>query len=252
VKIPIEDLLPHSNWQGWIYQAAGVGNSGAEGTHFYYGSETAEGSLKTAPSAGQFSFSVDVDERGPYSILLRTARGPNSPGDARNDIWIRLDGHTRSVTPDGPAELTSGGNGFVKFKGATTKWSNAHQFSTETHDDINPASTVLLDEGVHTITFAPRSTGFHIDSVQVVRIGDLPKSTGSGAGGTDGTATEIALGPDPHVTVFLGHDGYRHADDNLAMLVGTAQALKSAAGNAGINLAGLIYGDVKDAVSIIC
>ena len=35
---------------------------------------------------------------------------------------------------------------------------------------------MVFDEGVHTITFAPRSTGFHINSVLVVKKG----STGSG------------------------------------------------------------------------
>jgi hypothetical protein len=42
------------------------------------------------------------------------------------------------------------------------------------------------------------------------------------------------------------HDGYRDADDNLALLIGTAQALEAASGNVRIDVGGLIYGDVKD------
>ena len=171
VKVQIEDLLGKNPSGGWVYQAPGVGNKNAEGAHYYYKSQTAQGSLKKAGSAGQFSFKVNIAEAGQYSILLRGARDTNNPGDARNDIWIKVDGNTQSVMPKGTPTLTSGGNGFVKFKGATTHWTDAHQFSTSTHGDKNPASTVVFDKGTHTITFAPRSTGFHIDSVQVIKKG---------------------------------------------------------------------------------
>ena len=50
--------------------------------------------------------------------------------------------------PKGTPTLTSGGNGFVKFKGAPAAWMNAHQvFSTSQHGDKNPASTVVFDKG---------------------------------------------------------------------------------------------------------
>ena len=58
----------------------------------------------------------------------------------------------------------------MKLKGAQTNWVNAHQFSTSTQGDRNPDSTVVFDEGMHTITFAPRSIGYHIDSVQVIQL----------------------------------------------------------------------------------
>ena len=171
VKVQIEDLLGKTPGGGWVYQAPGVGNKNAEGAHYYYKSQTAQGSLKKAGTAGQFSFKVDVTEAGRYEVLLRAARDTNNPGDARNDIWIKIDGNTQSVMPKGTPTLTSGGNGFVKFKGATTTWTDAHQFSTSAHGDKNPASTVVFDKGIHTITFAPRSTGFHIDSVKIVKVG---------------------------------------------------------------------------------
>ena len=65
-----------------------------------------------------------------------------------------------------PPQLTSGGEGFVKFKGspAEHKWMNAHIFSTPKHGDKNPESTVVFDKGVHTITIAPRSTGVRATS----------------------------------------------------------------------------------------
>ena len=169
VKVQIEDLLGTNPTGGWVYQAPGVGNRNAEGAHYYYKSQTAEGSLKTVPAEGRFSFSLDIKEAGTYSILLRAARDTNNPGDARNDIWIRVDGDTQSAMPEGTPTLTSGGEGFVKLKGAQTSWVNAHQFSTHTSGDKNPASTVVFGVGEHTITFAPRSIGYHIDSVQVIQ-----------------------------------------------------------------------------------
>lgn len=237
IKIQIEDLLPKMNWQGWVYQAPGVGNKGAEGAHYYFRSQTEEGSLKKATEAGRFGFTLDVEEAGQYSILLRAARDTNTPGDARNDIWIRVDGDTQSVMPEGTAELTHGGGGFVKFKGAQTSWGNARQFSTETRDDVNPTSTVLLDKGLHTITFAPRSIGFHVDSVQVVKVGKAVKPAPDGGS---------ASAEKSHVKVWLSHDGYRDADDNLAMLVGSAQAATAASKSPLIDVAGVVFGDVKD------
>ena len=48
------------------------------------------------------------------------------------------------------------------------------------------------------------------------------------------------------VKVWLSHDGYRDPDDNLAMLVGGAQARKVEASNSSVKVAGFVYGDTKD------
>ena len=188
-KIQIEDLLGTKPTGGWVYQAPGQGNKNAEGAHYYYKSQTAQGSHKTAGMAGRFTAKIDVQEAGTYSILLRASRDTNNPGDARNDIWIRVDGNTQKVMPHGTPQLTSGGDGFVKFKGASTGWVNAHMFSTPVHGDKNPASTVVLNKGVHTIDFAPRSTGYHIDSFQVIK-------TGAKAGGPS-TSPDPSPAPEP-------------------------------------------------------
>jgi hypothetical protein len=195
-KIQIEDLLGSKPSGGWVYQAPGQGNPGAEGAHYYYRSQTQEGSHKRAPEQGRFGFSVEIEEAGQYKILLRATRDTNNPGDARNDIWIRVDGNTQKVMPKGTPELTSGGEGFVKFKGAQTAWVNAHQFSTDVHGDKNPESVVVLGKGVHKIDFAPRSTGYHIDSVQVIKVGKvgtspvLPEPEPEPGGGT--TSARVA------------------------------------------------------------
>ena len=188
-KIQIEDLLGTKPTGGWVYQASGQGNKNAEGAHYYYKSQTAQGSHKTAGMAGRFTAKIDVQEAGTYSILLRASRDSNNPGDSRNDIWIRVDGNTQKVMPHGTPQLTSGGDGFVKFKGASTGWVNAHMFSTPQHGDKNPTSTVVFDKGIHTIDFAPRSTGYHIDSFQVIK-------TGAKAGGPS-TSPSTSPSPDP-------------------------------------------------------
>ena len=172
VVVQVEDLLGRNPTGGWVYQAPGVGNAGAQGAHYYYKSQTQQGSHKTAPKEGRFELDLDVAEAGTYSILLRVSRDTANPGDARNDIWIKVDAGTQSVIP-GKQQLTSGGEGFVKYKAGPPagKWVDAKVFSTPTHGDNNAPSDVVLSKGMHTITFAPRSTGFHIDSVKIVKKG---------------------------------------------------------------------------------
>jgi hypothetical protein len=138
-------------------------------------SQTMQGSNREAPEEGRFSFSVEIDQAGVYGILLRGARDTNSPPDARNDIWIQIDGDTSAVMPDGSPRLVSGGDGFVKYKGAQTSWVNARMFSSDEDGVPNPASDVVFGSGLHTVVFAPRSTGYHIDSVQVVLRSLLPE-----------------------------------------------------------------------------
>src|SRR5687767_9440565 len=82
-KIQIEDLLGLVPTGGWVYQAPGQGNPGAEGAHYYYKSQTAEGSNDNVPQDGRFGFQIEVEQSGSYSILLRAARDVSDPGDAR-------------------------------------------------------------------------------------------------------------------------------------------------------------------------
>lgn len=48
------------------------------------------------------------------------------------------------------------------------------------------------------------------------------------------------------IRVWLSHDGYRDPDDNLAQLVGAAQARTVAKSTADVAVAGLIFGDATD------
>jgi hypothetical protein len=172
VKVQVESLLGKDPNGGWVRVGEGKGNDDAEGAHYYYRSQTAQGSHKKAPKAGRFDFDIKIEDAGKYAILVRAARDKSDPGDARNDIWIRVDGDTEKVMPKGTPGLTEGGGGFVKFKGGLSKhWSDLKVFSTPKHGDKNPDSEVMFDKGMHNIAFAPRSTGLHIDSVLIVKKG---------------------------------------------------------------------------------
>ena len=48
------------------------------------------------------------------------------------------------------------------------------------------------------------------------------------------------------IRVWLSHDGYRDPDDNLAMLIGGAQADAVAAASGRVAVGGFVYGDTKD------
>jgi hypothetical protein len=214
-KIQIEDILGTSPGGGWVYQAPGVGNAGAEGAHYFYRSQTAQGSHKTVPAEGRFAITLEIEQAGVYGLLLRATRDTNDPPDARNDIWIQVDGDTTAVMPAGTPALTEGGEGFVKFKGAWTKWLNATQFSAVEHGAANAASDVVLGVGIHTIVFAPRSTGFHIDSLEVVTrsLAPAPEPTR--------VSVAVAAGADDFETL----DGARNPDLDLGRVDGQANGV---------------------------
>lgn len=201
--VQVEHLMGSKSKGGWVYVAPGKGNPGAEGAHYYYRSQTAQGSHKSVPKDGHFGFSLKVEDPGKYKILVRAARDTSNPGDARNDMWIRVNGDTEKMMPKGTPGLTEGGKGYVKFKGGlSAKWNELKEFSTPKHGDKNPASEVMFGKGVFKIDFAPRSTGLHIDSIKVVKVGgwskakaleiDLPESAKIGAS----KAAAAALGVD--------------------------------------------------------
>ena len=203
IKVQAETLLGTSPTNGWVYQAAGEGNNpGAQGSgYFYFKSETLDGSVKTA-TQGLFSATVYIEEAGLYNLRVRTARDTNDPPDSRNDIWVRVDGDTRPLLPEGTVPVTSTGGGFLKLKGANKSWGYARVFSASVEEDANPPAQVMLSKGFHTITFAGRSVGLHIDFFEIVKKGlavattapDTPATSavdisGSATVDEDGTVT---------------------------------------------------------------
>lgn len=199
LKIQIEDLLPQRNYDGWIYQKPGAGIPKAEGATYYYKTNDKVLTHHYVPDTGRFGFTVDVEDAGAYQILIRAARTTNADPKHRNDIWVQVDGDTAALLPEGTKPVTEdhGGKGFVKLKGAQTTWVNAHMFSA---DDANPESIVMLDEGRHTFVFAPRSTGYHIDSLQLVQRGATPPADPD----PERISASIAAQNDDYETTKLG------------------------------------------------
>ena len=241
VKVQVESMLGSNPGGGWRYVGPNQGNNpGAEGAHYYYRSQTQQGSHKTAPKEGRFSFEVNVQEAGTYSILLRASRDTTNPGDARNDIWIKVDGGTQGMIP-GNQKLTSGGDGFVKYKSAPAahKWMDAKVFSTSQHGDNNAPSDVSFNKGVHTITFAPRSTGYHIDYVQVVKKGgsasafDLDSAPVNKAEAVTETAGVGDLGKAVVIGIDAKHDDF---ESNKAGASGDLEFGRDGAGEQSVGL----------------
>jgi hypothetical protein len=211
IKIQVETLLgqnPTGASAGWIWQATGEGNNaGSQGTGYYYfKSETLDGSVKT-PTQGVFSATIEVPTDGYYTVRLRTARDTNDPGDSRNDIWMKIDNNIRDHLPEGTVPVSVTG-GFVKLKGANTSWTYANKLSATNDDDANPTSLVWLEAGSHTITFAGRSVGYHIDFFEVIRQGlQVPLTAPDTAIVTDPDPAPVAHAPvaaDDHASTLAG------------------------------------------------
>ena len=179
LKVQFEDIMDGANPpSGWTYQAPGQGNGGAQGAHYYWGSEADSEGLNRNPTSGVFETSFLIEEAGTYTLRVRSARDTNQPSDARNDVWVRIDDDTSALVPSGTDPLDKE-DGFVKLFGAGTSWGYSAKFD-DTTDNNNPAAKVELDAGLHTIEFAGRSQGYHIDFFELSKGGTLvnaPNST---------------------------------------------------------------------------
>ena len=161
---------------GWKYQAPGQGNNGAEGAHYYYKSQTRR--ARTSPRRTR-PLQLQGQHPGRRQVPDPAARRPRHQ-QARRRPQRHLD-QGRRRHPERDAEGHPDAHlgrrrvrevqGRRRPTGSTPTSSPPASTATRT-----PKSVVVFDKGVHTITFAPRSTGFHINSVLVVKKG----STGSG------------------------------------------------------------------------
>jgi hypothetical protein len=194
LKVQFEDLMGETPPAGWTYEAPGEGNSGAQGAHYYWGPEVDSTDIDNTPGSGMVSTTFYVEEAGTYNLRVRSARDSNNPSDARNDIWVKVDDGIGSVLDyDGGSTLLQK-QGFAKLFGASTGWGYAQTFDSTGHGNPKIAARLELDEGFHTIEFAGRSDGFHIDFFELSKGGKLdgqPDSQfveeGGGIGG--GTTT---------------------------------------------------------------
>ena len=171
VKVQFEDIMNGSRPpSGWVYQNRSNGdNPGFEGDGYYYWKNESSTALDSRATQGLITTTVFIQDPGTYTLFLRSTRDSNGPSDARNDIWVNIDGDTTDVLPPRSPRMVET-DGFVKLYGASTGWGFSRNFD-DLSTDRNPVSNVVLSEGFHTITFAGRSQGYHIDSFQLSKSG---------------------------------------------------------------------------------
>ena len=204
IKVQVETILGAASKGPWIYQSTADGdNPGAQGAgYFYFKSQTDTGSVKKA-TEGLFQAKIYIEEAGLYDLRVRAARDSNDPGDSRNDIWVKVDADTRPLLPTGTVPVESVSGGFLKLKGVNTKWTYANSFSAAAEADSSPPAQVMLSEGYHTITFAGRSVGLHIDFFEIYRHGLAIPATAPNTpkvGGPD-VPDAAAAAEDSHVVI---------------------------------------------------
>ena len=108
LKVQVEDVAGGANPpQGWVFQndSDGTKQTGFQGTGYYYWkSET--GTAENAPQ-GQFTTTFYVENAGTYNLRMRSSRDSNSPGDQRNDIWVKVDDNIADVRQPEQSRLSS-------------------------------------------------------------------------------------------------------------------------------------------------
>ncbi len=168
IKVQFETLNPGG---GWKFQSGSNGdNPGFQGSGYYYWKSENVRDYDRSPTEGLMQAKIFINEPGTYNLRVRSARDISNPGDARNDIWMKVDGSTNQAVPKSFNELVSK-NGFAKLYKAQAEWGFADRLGTYNHNDRNPDADIILDKGFHTITFAGRSNGFHIDYFELYKGG---------------------------------------------------------------------------------
>ena len=197
LKVQVEDVAGGGNPPaGWVFQndADGGLQTGFQGSGYYYWkSET--GTAVNAPE-GAFTATFLVETAGTYTLRARSSRDSNSPSGERNDVWVKVDNNTEALLAPGTADIVSN-SGYVKLYGASTGWGFSSSLDTVSDAAPNVAAKVNLSAGYHTITFAGRSQGYHLDYFELYQ-GSAPAVTASNSplvtgGASNAPPTDIVL-----------------------------------------------------------
>ena len=168
-KVQIED--PNANGGtnpggDWTYVAGDDPGSqtGTQGTgHYFWGSESASIGVNNPEANSFLNYTIFIPEGqgGVYNFRVRSSRDTNDPSDQRNDIWLRIDDDAEELQTNSTNSVSS--NGFIKIFGAGSNWGFAAQIDSVSEDEANFGASFNLSAGLHTITLAGRSDGFHAD-----------------------------------------------------------------------------------------
>ncbi|TCU06814.1 malectin domain-containing carbohydrate-binding protein [Rhizobium sullae] len=224
LKVQVEDVAGGGNPpQGWIFQndSDGTKQTGFQGSGYYYWkSET--GTAVNAPE-GAFTTTFYVENAGTFNLRMRSSRDSNSPGDQRNDMWVKVDGNIADVIPAGTKPLVTN-SGFAKLVGAGAGWGFATKFDTVADTDPDVTAKLVLSQGYHTITFAGRSEGFHIDFFELYQ--------GTAPAVTEPDSVLISGGGEPNVTPTDINLSGSAVDENVAgIIIGNLSATDANVGD---------------------
>ncbi len=191
LKVQVEDAAGGANPPaGWVFQNDDDGGkqAGFQGSGYYYW-KSELGTTVNAPQGG-FTVSFYVESAGTYTLRARSSRDCNSPVGDRNDVWVKIDDNAEALLPAGTADIVSN-SGFVKLFGASTGWGFSSNLDTVSDATPNVAAKFSLSAGYHTITFAGRAEGYHLDFFELYK----------------GTAPAIGASNTPLITSDQGPSG---------------------------------------------
>ena len=163
-KVQFEDLngpggpVPPGKWDFFNAPDAAGRQTGFQGPGYYvWGSELGSGvNSPTASSALTYTIFIPEGQGGNYQLRVRSSRD----AAGHNDVWVKIDGNAETLQLN-PANTVNSGP-YVRLHGAPADtWGFGQTLDAVSVADF-PA-VFKLGEGAHTITFAGRSEGYHLD-----------------------------------------------------------------------------------------
>lgn len=169
LKVQFEDIAGGADPKGgWIYQDAANGNNpGFQGDGYYYFKSESGATTEYIADQGVFSTNVEIVESGTYFLRVRALRDFTT-GGAHNDMYVKIGEDIRTWLPADMTPIVTS-NGYAKVFGAGTSWGFSTKFDSISETIANPTIQLELTAGMHTISFAGRSHGYHIDFFELYK-----------------------------------------------------------------------------------
>ena len=173
LKVQVEDFgtEPGSDWT-YFDSADEEGNqSNFQGSGYYEWKDGGYGPngevldpIGLNPPQGilTYQFFIPEGQEGDYQIRIRGSRDSGTPGDQRNDIWIKIDDDAEALLTNETDAVSN--SGFIKlFMNSNGNFGFGSAIDSVSEEEPNFTGVVELEAGLHTIQLAGRSAGFHVD-----------------------------------------------------------------------------------------
>jgi hypothetical protein len=180
LKVQFEDMNgpggvnPPGKWQ-FFDEADEDGNqANFQGDGYYlWGNEDSE-ALNGPQAELTYTFVIPESAEGEFNLRVRATRDPGGASDAQNDVWVKIDDNAEDLLVSDVDAIDN--SGFIKLYGNATGSFGFANFIDSTSSSVpNFPAQFMLESGVHTITFAGRSEGFHIDFFELYQ-GSAPST----------------------------------------------------------------------------